>query len=108
MLKSIVVIGDSENIPKKAMESPALFKLAPEYPAYFEGKVPLTIKMKKTVTGDLPMIMPGSADLIAVGGNEYYCWVNSYGAVTAILPNNEQLGVKPNEFEVVLYHNVIK
>lgn len=75
------------------------------YPHYWEGKVPLKIRMKGTVTSDLPFFFPDSADLLCIQGNEYYCWVNSYGALSAILPNGQQLGLKPGEFEVVEFHS---
>lgn len=45
--------------------------------------------------------------LLCIQGNEYYVWVNSYGAVSAILPNGEQLGLKPDEFEVIEWHQII-
>lgn len=74
------------------------------YPEHWNNKVPLKVRMKQTVTGDMPMFFPDSADLITVKGNEYYCWVNRYGALSAILPNGKRLGLKPNEFEVVEFH----
>ena len=75
------------------------------YPAHWEGKVPLKIRMKGTVTSDIPMWFPEDADLLCIAGNEYYCWVNSYGALSAILPNGKQLGLKPGEFEVIEFHS---
>lgn len=98
-----------EEIPARALQSKALFYQDPEYyPSRYQQKVPLQIRMLKTVTGDIPMIIAGSADLIAIGGNTYYCYVNSLGAVTALLPGANELGVKPSEFEVVSFHNLIK
>lgn len=92
-----------------ALESPALKwksdrKPPFTYPAYFNGKTPLKVRMNTTVTSDLPMFFPDAADLLCVQGNEYHCWVNSYGAVSAILPNGKQLGLKPGEFEVIEWH----
>jgi len=78
------------------------------YPKQWEGKVPLKVRMLKTVTSDLPMIFPDSADMITVAKNEYYVYVNSYGAISAFLPNGKQLGLKPDEFEVIEFHKTDK
>lgn len=37
---------------------------------------------------------------------EYECWTNSHGAVSGICANGRQLGVKPDEFEVVAWYRV--
>jgi hypothetical protein len=99
----------TEQIIEKTLESPALKYQCDEigtfaYPARWKGKVPLKVRMLKTVTSDIPMIFPDSADMITIAKNEYYVNVNSYGAVSAILPNGKQLGLKPDEFEVVEFH----
>lgn len=73
------------------------------YPAKYNGKVPLKVKMNFDVKSDLPGLM-GRAVITAYGGQEYFVWVNQLGAVSALLPGLEQLGLKPNEFEVVEYH----
>ncbi len=97
------------------------FRDAEYYPKRYDDKVPLRIRMLETVCSDLPhfMLMMGvhAATLeiedndspildspILVVGNEYYCSVNSYGAVTAITDDGRMLGVKPNEFEVIEFH----
>jgi len=86
--------------------SPALSDRSKEkgkfaYPERWNNKVPLKIRMLKTVTSDMPMFFPDAADLITVTQNEYYCYVNRYGALSAILHNGKQLGLKPDEFEVI-------
>jgi hypothetical protein len=81
------------------------------YPANFRGKVPLKVKLAKTVTPDLmefSAILGIKKDTVALKDNEYYVWVNSYGAVTAILPNGERLGLVPSEFDVTEWHIVPK
>lgn len=104
---------DQATIEQIAKTSPALVRQSTEqgkfaYPIRFNGQVPLKVKMIHTVTSDLPMIFPDSADMICVAGNEYYVWVNSYGAVSAILDGERKLGLKPNEFEVTEYHPINK
>lgn len=73
-----------------------------EYPANFRGKVPLKVKVAKTVTPDLPFLVKSSA--ICKINEEYHVWVNSQGAVSAILPDGERLGLLPSEFDVTEWH----
>jgi hypothetical protein len=99
----------TEEIIAKTKESPALKwqsdKEAPfTYPAHWNGKVPLKVKLKMTVMPDIPLIFVPDGGTLCIEGNEYYVWVNKHGAVSAILPNGEQLGLKPNEFEVSEWH----
>ena len=78
------------------------------YPANFRGKVPLKVKVAKNVTPDLPFFgkeLGIKVDTICLKDNEYYVWVNSYGAVSAILPNGERLGLIPSEFDVTEWHS---
>ena len=78
------------------------------YPANFRGKVPLKVKVAKNVTPDLPMfsnILGIQKDDICLKDNEYYVWVNSYGAVSAILPNGKKLGLLPSEFDITEWHS---
>lgn len=96
-----------QQIIAKAKTSPALeWKSDKEgkfaYPKRFEGKVPLKIKTTMLVMPDMPLL--AKDDTVCDEGKEYYCWVNSYGAVSAICPNGEQLGLKPHEFIVTEYH----
>lgn len=95
---------------KKALESPALTRKSTRkgifaYPSHWNHKVPLKVRMTQTVTSDMPMLLGPKDCLICVQGNEYYAWVNSYGGLSAILPNGEQLGLKPDEFEITEWHN---
>jgi hypothetical protein len=78
------------------------------YPANFRGRVPLMVKVAKNVTPDLPQLkklLKVKDDTICIKDNEYYVYVNSYGAVSAILPNGEKLGLLPSEFDVTMWHN---
>lgn len=78
------------------------------YPANFRGRVPLKVKLAKTVTPDLMEFAPIlgiKKDTIALKDGEYYVWVNSYGAVSAILENGEHLGLLPSEFDVTEWHS---
>lgn len=83
------------------LESPALVEKLVGYP--FGREVPLEIRMLTTVESDIPFFVSSSRRM-AVFGKVYPCWVNSFGAVAAILPNGDVLGVKPDEFEVVAWH----
>jgi len=85
------------------MQGGALSYKSEHYPNRFEGKVPALVLMKKTAESDLPAFL--SKDLPkAIEGQEYWVNVNSHGAVSVIFPDGQQLGVKPDEFDVILYH----
>ncbi len=87
---------------KTASESPALFGKSRHYPKRWCGQVPKKIRMIKTACSDL-LIFNRQPILWAYEMQEYECWVNCHGAVTAITPEGG-LGVKPDEFVVVEYH----
>jgi hypothetical protein len=74
------------------------------YPHKWFDKIPLKVKMATTVTPDIPEIMIPKKDTIALEHNEYFVWVNSYGAVSSILANSEKLGLLPSEFVVTEWH----
>jgi hypothetical protein len=101
-----------EQMYEVALTSPALKwqsnrKGRSAYPANYRGKVPLKVKLAKTVKPDLMEFAPIlgiTKDTIALKDNEYYVWVNSYGAVSAILKNGKHLGLIPSEFDVVAWH----
>lgn len=79
-----------------------------DYPARFRGRVPLKVVVAKNVTPDLMEFKKElriKDDTICLKDNEYYVWVNSYGAVSAILPNGERLGLLPSEFDVTEWHS---
>lgn len=82
------------------MPSPALTYQSDSYPASWHGKVPKRIKMAKTITSDFPF----PPVLRALKDDVCDCWVNSHGAVAAILCDGQRLGVKPYEFEVIEWH----
>ncbi|HSZ58660.1 MAG TPA: hypothetical protein VK797_23530 [Tepidisphaeraceae bacterium] len=87
-------------------DSPALHYRSPHYPAVFNGMVPSKIRMRQTVRVDPGLLLarPELKDTIAYCGELYDVWVNSHGAVAAVLPDGGQLGVKPGEFEVVEFY----
>lgn len=89
---------------KIALTSSALKNQSEHYPPVWKGKVPKRVKMAKTVTSDLPIFLQKTESIIAEGGKEYYVYCNSHGAISAILPNGEKLGLKPYEFEVIEWH----
>lgn len=73
------------------------------YPANFRGRVPLKVRTAKKVIPDIP-VFGNTRNIICEQDIEYFVWVNSYGAVTAILPNGERLGLLPSEFDVTEWH----
>ena len=91
----------SEKI-KIASECPAMKMLYAQYPERYNKRVPLKVRMLDTVVPGLPFL--NKPNLEATEGQEYYVWVNSYGAVSAILDGGERLGLKSNEFEVTEWH----
>ena len=89
----------------EAFKSPALKSLSEIYPANRYGKVPLKIRMACTVTSDLPFFIQPKPNMIAYKDEEYFVWCNSHGAMSAILPNGEKLGIKPSECEIIEWHS---
>lgn len=69
------------------------------YPERFQGRVPKTVLMTRGARSDT--FCGVGKDLRAVSGERYPAWTNRHGAVCAILPCGERLGLKPHEFEVV-------
>lgn len=93
--------------PPKPEDSPALKHRSKHYPAHFAERVPRLVRMLCNVRSDLPAIAFINDDRgfpFAAAGRIYPCTVNSHGAVAAILPNGQELGVKPDEFEVMEWH----
>lgn len=87
-------------------DSPALHAQSEHYPERYAGRVPLRVRLTKTVTADvMPYPLCLSQDHLAfVVGQEVPVWVNSHGAVAGIDGAGRCLGLKPHEFEVVQYH----
>jgi hypothetical protein len=102
-----------EQMLAAALTSPALVwksdrKGRAAYPSNFRKRVPLKVRLAKDVQPDLMELAPIlgiEKDTIAIMDNEYYVWVNSYGAVSAILPNGKHLGLLPSEFDVTEWHS---
>ena len=82
---------------------PAVTEIASDYPAVFDGRIPKRIQMTKTVRADLP----GSNCPAALRGEQYACWVNQHGAVAACVGKHHRLGLKPEEFFVVEWHEFL-
>lgn len=93
-----------KEIKEIVMSSPALKGLSEIYPANRYGKVPLKIKMACTVKSDLPIFFQPKKDMVAFIGNEYFVWCNAHGAMSAVLPNGERLGIRPSECEIIEWH----
>lgn len=71
-----------------------------DYPARFNDRVPKTVRTTRYVTADWPIRL-SKPDCFAPKGDVFPAWTNSHGAVSAILPNGDKLGLYPSEFEVV-------
>ena len=87
-------------------KSPALTHRSPHYPSRYADRVPMLIKMLRTVDPDYAWIIKTPEGTEAKYNHTYPAWTNMHGAVAACLPNGQQLGVKPEapgqaaEFEV--------
>lgn len=91
-----------------ASTSPALNWRSDDYPNRFNNKVPRKVKATKVVRPAFPCmaLVEGSKEpVMCFKDHVYYAWVNSYGAVSAILPSGDKLGLRPSEFEVVEWVN---
>lgn len=89
------------------IDCPALHNRAAGYP--FGERVPRTVRMVKTVTAD-PMPVIGftyitGAVPTAVISQTFRAWTNSHGAVAAVMPDGQRLGLKPGDFEVASWHD---
>lgn len=86
-----------------AERSPALTFQYPDYPERFGGRVPRAIRMLRQVEW-------GGA--IALGGADYWAWVDSDGRVSAIAPpgldddNTCKIPLQPEDFAVLAYHDL--
>ena len=89
------------------MESPALNGVSEHWLEKW-GRVPKRVLMLRTALPDhiLVLVKPKWRGLAAVKGQEYPVWVNSHGAVSAVLPGGHRLGLYPAEFEVVEFHEL--
>lgn len=87
-----------------ALSSPALTEgIADDYPSNYRKRVPWKVLMATTVVSDMPFL--AKEGTIAHKDRLYECWVNRYGAVSAICENGKKLGLKPGEFDVVKWHS---
>ena len=92
-------------------QSAAIKAQSKNYPARFQGRVPVRIKMRMTVRpDDLCYLIPGyvKAGTVLCQNEVYEATTNSHGAVSGICANGFVLGVKPDEFDVVDWYEPIK
>lgn len=90
--------------PKTERPSPALRLQSDDYPAQWQGRVPIQGRILKRVVG---LRLPGDPYLVLNPGGEVELWVNSHGAAAAwavdLSPEMDsvhRLGLKPDEFEI--------
>lgn len=81
--------------------SPALTHQAPDYPVEWLSRVPAQIVMVVAVDRADPV--PDCYYSHALWRGEYVCWVDSHGAVSAVLNCGHRVRVKPEEFEVTRF-----
>lgn len=89
---------------KTQHDSPALSAQSDTYPAAWRGKVPLKVKMAKTVTSDLPVSLQKETIKLEKD-KEYFVWCNSHGALAGITDTGKPLGLKAYEFEIIEWHD---
>ena len=92
------------------LDCPALRKRCHPYP--FGNRVPSLVRMRKTVMQEgflaLSARQSGLMPLIAVIGAQLNVWTNSYGAVAAVFEDGRKLALKPDEFDVIKWHELEK
>lgn len=89
------------------IDCPALHFQSEDYPKRFSRKVPKRVRMETTVFPDFPIcLLENYRGMVAKRGEEYPCCTNSHGAVSAVLPDGRELGLKPDEFIVIEWYGV--
>jgi hypothetical protein len=91
----------------KFWDSLALKHRSEHWPKRFGNSIPMLIRMNFTVRPDFPALLEESKyqGCVLTGGEVYHTTVNSHGAVCGICDNGQELGVKPDEFEVVEWYD---
>lgn len=84
-----------------SQDSPALKHRSPHWPWPVALGVPRLVRALRDVRSELPF----PPFLVVKTGRTYEVWVNSHGALSALLPDGE-LGLKPGEFQVVEWHHL--
>lgn len=88
-------------------DSPALTEMSEIYPVRYGGRVPSHVRLTKTVTANVmpfPLSRTQRCRALVIG-QEVPVLVNRHGAVAGICPDGETLGLKPDEFEVIQFHD---
>ena len=63
------------------------------------------MRVLETVRPDtIVMLDPHWSGAVLKRGDVVECWVNSYGAVSGICETGQNLGLLPDEYEVVQWH----
>lgn len=92
-----IPIGTARRTPNI---SPALLVQHKDYPREWHGRIPKRIRLQLSVTSGIPYLHAE-----APKGASYDVWVNSHGAVSAILEDSKLLGLRPTEFKVIEWHD---
>lgn len=87
---------------------PALSYRSRHYPERYGSRVPRRVRITASpgVTPDLPLaFLPENKGMVCRFGEEFDVSTNSHGAVAAIFPDGRQLGLRPDEFEVIDWYD---
>lgn len=91
-------------------QSPAIKSQSKYYPKEWHGRVPKIVRVTKLVMPDFPFLLSLPKRVICLPGNEYPVYVNSHGAISAIIylddESPEKLGLRPDEFEIIEWHGI--
>lgn len=93
--------------PVTPLDSSALKQRSAHYPAHWNDRVPKRVRLLCRVFPDCAWVWSTVEELQKLdrqAGEEHDVYVNSHGAVSVILPGFDQLGVRPDEFEVIEWH----
>lgn len=86
-------------------QSPAIVYKSRLYPVQFNRRVPRSVK---TLTSIRSPYIPGDpSPTIVPEGVVCKCWVSSNGDVVALLKTGREIELKPEDFEVITYHEKI-
>jgi hypothetical protein len=88
------------------IDCPALHSRSSHYPARFSDRVPKIVRILREVRPEALLVLtdPKWRGIVAEQGDVFYAWTNSHGAVAAYFNADCQLGLMPDEFEVVEWH----
>lgn len=85
------------------IDCPALHERCHDKGYPFGERVPAKVRPTRNVYSDFAWLRSEAAP-VAYHGRDYEAWTNSYGAVSAVVEDGQKLGLRPDEFEVIEWH----